>query len=178
DLFLLGQTAEGIDPTEFDNVPTELLQQYYGVHGPRQYRLPTETGAGHPRDEQVLGLESRSGSPMEEDDSDLEDGDLQESDPLEQLIANSIRTNIRHAPVKAQRHQCPFNTDQVLAFGQLLAELLVSELQPVDPDSWATVEPIPLGRRKELRIDLAGEIWKFRARKWVLGVELMTRTTD
>lgn len=115
---------------------------------------------------------------MEEDDSDSEDGDGQESDPLEQLIAKSIQRNIRHAPVKVQRHQCPFNANQVSAFGELLAELLVSSLQPVDMDSWATTEPIPLGRRKELRMDLAGDMWKLRARKWVLAIELLTRITN
>ncbi|KIO19457.1 hypothetical protein M407DRAFT_11380 [Tulasnella calospora MUT 4182] len=140
-------------------------------------RLPTETGAEHPRNEQIVPDPS-DGNPMEEDDSDSEDGDIQELDPLEQLIAHSILRNIRHAPVKAQRCQCAFNTDQVLAFGELLAELLVSALQPVDTDSWATTEPIPLGKRKELRIDLAGDMWKFRVWKWTLAVELLTQATN
>ncbi|KAG8907738.1 hypothetical protein FRC01_007591, partial [Tulasnella sp. 417] len=39
DLFFLGQKAEGIDTTEFDNVPTELLHQYYRVYLPHQYWL-------------------------------------------------------------------------------------------------------------------------------------------
>lgn len=176
DLFFLGQTSEGIDTTDFDNVLTDLLHQDYGVHGPRQYRLPTETGAGHPTNEQVVPDASNE-SPMDEDDNGEEDTSNDATSALEQLVADSIQTNIRHAPVKVQRHACPFNPEQVQAFGELLAEILLSPLQPVDVESWGTTESIPLGQRKELRVDLAGDIWLLRARKWVLAAELFTRVT-
>lgn len=177
DLFLLGQTVEGLDITEFDDISTELLHQYYGVHGQRSYRLPSETGAGHPTNEQVASGPS-DGSPMEEDDVDEASDSDDESSPLEKVVANSIQTNIRHAPVKVQRHSCPFDHEQVVVFGEMLAAVLVSPLQPVDFGSWATTEGIPLGRNKELRVDLAGDVWKARARNWVLAVELYTRLTQ
>lgn len=177
DLFFLGQTAEGLDVTEFEDVPTELLQQYYGVQGPHRYRLPTETGAGHPVDEQVVP-DSGEDAPMEIDDEEEEETDDEELEPLEQLVADSIQKNIRHAPVKVRRHRCPFNAEQVQAYGELLAEVLLSPLRPLNTFSWATTESIPLGRRKELRIDLGGDMWKSRARKWDLAVEVFTRLTQ
>ncbi|KAG8935212.1 hypothetical protein FRC01_005468 [Tulasnella sp. 417] len=177
DLFFLGQTSEGLDISDFDNIPVEQLHQYYGVHGARRHRLSTETGAGHPIDEQVV-LDAGSGIPMDVDDSDEEDTPPEQLDPLEQLVADSIQNNIRHAPIKVQRHACPFNEDQVSSFGVLVAELLLSSLQGVEIESWDAVESIPLGRRKELHVDLGSDRWLSRARKWVLAVELFTRLTE
>lgn len=94
------------------------------------------------------------------------------------MISEDIASNIRHPPVKVKRHENPFTDEQLLAFSALLQEAF-SHVTPnpatVNGIEWEAIEPIPLGKRKALSIDIDDSLWRQRAQKWVYAVELLTR---
>ncbi|KAG8923025.1 hypothetical protein FRC02_011448 [Tulasnella sp. 418] len=186
DLFWVGQTTEGIYVSEHDEISPDVLAKYYGVHGRPKHRHPLQTGAGHPPAEDDGYHADQDDEVMQDADASVvsdTDEDEDTSEPLEQMIASNLQRNIRHAPVKVPRHQCPFDSNGLAVLAELIGEATMEGVIPPgygleEGFHWEPVEYIPLGRRKQLEVQLPEKTWKHRATLWVRAVEIMTHALE
>ncbi|KAG8957891.1 hypothetical protein FRC03_009708 [Tulasnella sp. 419] len=115
---------------------------------------------------------------------DNQDGEDEEDlEPLEQIIAGNLKHNICHAPVKVPCHQCPFDSNGLTLLADLIGQATIAGIVPPGYEleeglHWNPVEYIPLGRRKELEVQLPEETWKHWAVLWVQAVEIMTHALE
>lgn len=169
----MGQLEFGVYDDDYANVPVKQLEQHYGVHGNVISRLPGQTGAGHPADE---------------DDGDLDADDDSESwidtDEADEAIAEADK-NVYSEPVSAPENTSPFTSDdQRRLFATMLDEYQRRGHIPSGygmlRDEWEggvypTIQIIPSGRRgsKQLRIGLPDNIWSPRSKLWVQALDIM-----
>lgn len=171
---LLGQVQDGMYVDEHQGVHPDVLNQYYGVHGPRTERGPGETGAGQLPDEEVPG------NPI------LEDMDDEDWDDLDDRVEMAHADNFHHDPVPVPKHANPFDDEMLQTFHQVRS---VAEAQGVVPEGYGLLptewegegypayEILKSGRRggKELRIALPDFIWRPRAEMWGRALDILNQ---
>ncbi|KAJ6476126.1 hypothetical protein C8R45DRAFT_834301 [Mycena sanguinolenta] len=167
DLCFLGQVEDGVYADDYDNVHPSILQQYYGIHGPRSRRAPGETGAGQLDDEDV---------PMPSVEEYGEDSESDED--LAELVEEAQAENFHHQPVPVPKHANPFPDDETTQlFHDTRAAADEIDFLPEGygllPDEWEdgvypSDEILKSGHRggKELRVALPDSIWRPRAEMW------------
>lgn len=172
-MFFLGQVEHGAYIDEYSGINPDVLQEYYGVEGRTIQRLPGQSGAGHPDDENEE--EEGNGEAMDIDIEDLPD-----------RIAQDLEHNFNHEAVKTPKHRNPFKSDLAEeAFTDEILKMTTNEEVPrgygMRRDEWEegdypTYEVIRTGRRgrKELCVDLPDDIWRPRAMLWVRALYNMT----
>jgi hypothetical protein len=114
------------------------------------------------------------------EESEVESSDDDDYSRLEGMIAADICKNIQHKPIKTPRYQNPFTEEKTELFEQLLEEVLEAgaHRRELRDEVWEVVEMIPLGRGKQLQVDLGDESWRIRAQKWLVAVRLATRALE
>ncbi|KAE9393687.1 hypothetical protein BT96DRAFT_828844 [Gymnopus androsaceus JB14] len=171
DMFFLGQLEHGLYE-DCRGVDPDLLNHFYGVTGEPVQRLPHQTGAGHPADE-------------EGDDSEEE-----EWNALVNRIGEEDDSEFNQDPIEAPKHADPFQDDDLHAiFSEALDRLRNSGAIPrgygVHSTEWGdTGYPLfgtirtGLSGRKELRIALPDSTWRPRSVQWAQGLYLMNQLID
>jgi len=161
----------GIYQDDCDHLSPEEIEENYGLFGAQRRRMPGQTGAGHPDDEDDFDM-----SMVEEGTDEWIDidGDIfLETDP-----------NIRHEPVSVPDHRCPFSLDGLDAFSKGLRLYIERDYTPpglgMCSEEWEngqypSIQVIPSGRRgsKELPIQLPHELWLPRSQLWVRGLHVL-----
>ena len=145
---------------DYDGVPPDILQQYYGV--------------------EADDIESDDNG---DDDSEVE-AELQGWDELqEEFEGNEIAAT--HEPVPVPANTSPFNENSFDIFTQALQQMRDEEIIPfglgvsqnkIGEEEYPTEEILRGGRRgrKEMRITLSVEVWLPRAIQWCQALEVMT----
>lgn len=161
----IGLSKHGMYVDDCDGVHPDVIDQYYGVHGPELQRAPGESGAGQLSDEVSA----------EEDWADLGE-----------RIAADQRSNFRHEPVEVPEFAVPFlSSEQEGAFHAALAAIQEKGILPdgyglhdheLDSDGYPSFEIIKSGRRgaKELRVALPVSQWRPRAELWGQALDILT----
>lgn len=185
-----------------DSIHPDILNKYYGVHGTPQARLSSQTGAGHPADddddneevdyeveddtldEDTDLYEEETRNDMDEEEDGREKW-VDEEDILQTRITKDQAGNIRHAPIKVARHANPFDDlDDENQFTAVLRTVIEQGILPegynVLEEEWGGLvypetETInPETRRKQLIVVLPKHIWLPRAILFAQGLESMT----
>ncbi|KAJ7732233.1 hypothetical protein DFH07DRAFT_755339, partial [Mycena maculata] len=176
DMCFLGQVKDGIYVDEVAGIHPDVLNQYYGVHGPEVQRRPGETGAGQLPDEDVPA-------------PDLGDMDELDWEDLDDRVEAAQESNFHHEAVAVPKYANPFTSDETLhTFHQALAiadaQGVVPEGYGLLPDEWEdgtypSFETLKSGRRggKELQVPLPDFIWRPRAEMWGRGLEILNQLT-
>lgn len=115
----------------------------------------------------------------------------EDSDDLVARIIADQESNIRHAPIKVARHANPFQDEASeetfwTVFNgawDLAPASLPNHLKLHDADwdegEYPTYENLVVGRRKKsVRVELPPEVWRPRAERWCLAVNVLTRILD
>jgi hypothetical protein len=178
----LGQTMHGVYVDDCQGIHPDIINCYYGVHGPHTVRRPGQTGAGQLEDEGDLDGEDNS------DDGTSEDGD--EWEDIQDQLMTDISANIHHSPVPVPNHRMPFCSQPAAdVFNGALDELCAQGLIPngfgMTQEEWGdngypSYEDIHPGQRgrKALRINLPDFIWRPRAELWVQALHVMLRVFE
>ncbi|KAJ3569874.1 hypothetical protein NP233_g4769 [Leucocoprinus birnbaumii] len=121
-LWMHGRLTQGVYVDDCAGLSAHEINSFYGVFGPKRYPYPTDTGAGHPNDE------DRSDTEADKDDSEWEDDSSMEEniEDIEQIIEDVHLTQelrIRHHPVPVPKHKNPLSGEQFLTFEYALDEL-------------------------------------------------------
>jgi hypothetical protein len=171
-MFLLGKTEHGVYRDELSGVHPDVISQYYGVDRAERVRVPGQTGAGHPPDEEP-GL----------------DIDELEWEDVEEQIAVDQDSNFHHEAVAVPKHTNLFNSAEAedifkQAFNIVVEQGILPEGYGLLQEDWddgeyPSFEMIRSGRRsgKELRIALPDFIWRRRAEVWGQALDLVNRLT-
>ncbi|KAJ7448877.1 hypothetical protein B0H11DRAFT_1928910 [Mycena galericulata] len=136
---LIGKMQEGVYLDDCEGVHPNVIERYYGTHGPEIHREAGQTGAGQLDDEEISPPLSDSGDiPNEETDSDpeeqMEDGassssagdnsgeqseeepeedidseDSEEENNLAQHVEEAHAENFHHEAVPVPKHANPFD---------------------------------------------------------------------
>ncbi|KAF8147914.1 hypothetical protein K438DRAFT_1625828 [Mycena galopus ATCC 62051] len=166
DMCFIGQVQNGMYVDECEGVHPNVIERYYGTHGPERRRASGETGAGQLNDEEIPAPPSTS-------DSDSED-----ADSLEEQIEEAHAENFHHEAVAVPKHANPFdNNESMQLFYDSLEVAIQQEIVPSgyglledewDEDGYPSFEILKSGRRggKQLRIALPDGIWRPRAEMW------------
>lgn len=164
---LLGQVEHGVYVDECDKLSAEEIQENYGVYGTPINRLPGQTGAGHPSDEEDVLIPADVSQ-----DNDWEDAE------------DETTPNIRHPPVPVPDQANPFSEEEMIAFSTSLQDYETRGFNPPGygllDDEWdgvpyPAVEVLPTPRHgsKGLRIGLPSHIWRPRAERWGRALFIM-----
>ncbi|KDQ64004.1 hypothetical protein JAAARDRAFT_187389 [Jaapia argillacea MUCL 33604] len=127
DMRLLRWTEHGVYIDDCDGLHPETIHQYYGHHSQERVRLPHQSGAGHPEDE--------------EDADEGVDEELDMEGELQQQIGNNQQHNIRHEPIDVLESNSPFEMEEYHdAFFNALSQVRDAGLVPDDfglhPHEW------------------------------------------
>ena len=175
DIRFEGQTTKGIyveENDDFDAIHPAVLQRYLGTTKRGVDRLPHQTGAGNPPEEE------------DSDNDDLEE-DLPEipEDLGDRLVADQ-QGHIAHPAVNVPLKSCPFGPQGLALFEGFLSQVTEQRVLPEgygireeewDEGEYPSVEILRTGRRrKELTVNLPDAIWRPRAERWVQGLHCMS----
>jgi len=151
---LISQATLGIYGDNCEGVHPDTIQRYYGTHGQEQIRRDGQTGAGHPRDEDV------------------------DDQVILQRVEEDQEQHVRHAAVEVPGIDSPFITqhdeDQFFStVKQIATEGIIPEGYGLLPDEqddnyMSMVEVLQFGRRrtKSITVSLSDTIWEARAMLW------------
>ncbi len=166
---------------DYDNVSSAELEQHYSVHGNPVHRLPGQTGAGHPADENDFSDVAEA--------SVEHDGDWLDMDEAEAAVDEANR-NTYTEPIPVPEHNSPFVSDaEMQAFAIMLSQYEDSGFIPAgygmsrrewENGTYPTIQVIPVGRRgsRQLEIGLPESIWQPRSELWVRGLDIMNKIRD
>jgi hypothetical protein len=173
----LGQLELGVYHDNYETAPVEQLNRHYGIYGNEIQRLPGQTGAGHPADE-------------DHDDVDLDagpdDNDWIDINDANNAIAEA-ENNVYTEPVSVPGNNNPFASENEMhLFARTLHQHQVQGYIPAGYgmlwDEWEggvypTIQMIPSGQRgsKQLRIGLPDNRWRSRSELWVQALDIMIR---
>jgi len=172
----MGQLEFGIYD-DYDNVPAAELEQNYGIHGRPIHRLPGQTGAGHPADEDDVWDHIAKIS-VERNDDWVD---------MDEAATNEVNQNTYNEPIPVPAHNIPFVSDAELeAFRIRLSQYEDSKFIPAGygmlSDEWEngvypTIQVIPVGHRgsRQLDIGLPDIIWRPRSQVWVRALDIMNQ---
>jgi len=170
----LGQLEFGVYDDDCENASIEQLNRHYGVHGNIIQRLPGQTGAGHPANED------------EDVDAGVDSENWIDVDETSEAVAEA-GNNVYAEPVPVPENNNPFTSDDEL---QLFAHLLQHyQNQAYIPsgygmlqDEWEggiypTFQVISSGRRgsKQLMIGLPDNIWQPQSELWVQALDILIK---
>ncbi|KAJ7146580.1 hypothetical protein C8R44DRAFT_600207, partial [Mycena epipterygia] len=173
DMCLLGQVRDGIYLDDCEGIHPNVIQRYYGTHGPEVYRLSGQTGAGQLDDEEFSAPASNDGDDSEEEDN------------LEEQIEDAHAENFHHEAVPVPKHANPFDDDELMQlFYDSLESAIQDDLVPPgygllpqewDDEGYPTFEILKSGRRggRQLRVSLPDYIWRPRAEMWGRGLAIL-----
>jgi hypothetical protein len=171
----LGQLEFGIYD-DYDSVPAAELEQHYGIHGNTVHRLPGQTGAGHPADEDDIDLFVNDDDWVDTDESE---------EAAEALVEANLNTYTE--PVPVPEHNSPFVSDaEMRAFAIMLSQYEGSGYLPAgygmlrgewEDGIYPTIQVIPAGRRgsKRMEIGLPDIVWRPRSEVWVRALDIMNQ---
>ncbi|KAG9123875.1 hypothetical protein FRC07_013671 [Ceratobasidium sp. 392] len=131
DMRFLGQLEHGIQDDIYEDVPPEILQEYLGVDADNS-QTAEGSGAGLAAEDHIQTLGEA------DDDHGGDDLDEMELEPAEREVLSGLQEQLQ---VEQATHRCPFEREEeILAFEELLAEALESEVIPhgygVRPEEW------------------------------------------
>lgn len=174
----MGQLEFGIYDDDYENASIEQLDRYYGVHGNVIQRLPGQTGAGHPADEED-DLNDAGNSDLVDDPENWID-----VDEAMEAVAKADH-NVYTEPVSVPDNRNPFTSDNKMQqFANMLHEyqrqgyILSGMLQGEwEGGVYPTIQAIPSGQRgsKCLMIGLLDNVWCPRSELWVQALDIMIR---
>ncbi|KAJ7171624.1 hypothetical protein C8R43DRAFT_874419, partial [Mycena crocata] len=171
DMCFVGQVEHGVYVDDCEGVHPDVINRYYGVHGPELQRGPGQTGAGQLNDEEISSPPSDR---LSEDSDDLDNN----NDDLERQIEEVHAHNFHHEAVPVPKHANPFDDeDSMNLFYDALEASIQQNVVPAgygllptewDDDGYPAFEILKSGRRgkKELRVALPDAIWRPRAEMW------------
>ncbi|KAG1847639.1 hypothetical protein DFJ58DRAFT_663184, partial [Suillus subalutaceus] len=163
DLHFLGQMQFGVYRDDCEGVHPDVIEEYYGVHGPTMTRRQHQSGAGHP---------------IDEEESDNEEEPLN----MVQAINNQQRHQIHHKAISVPSQINPFTNDETRwQFSATLIEVIAKDITPCDcrlaaneweGDEYPIFEAIPVGQQglKELHVSLAELSWFNQGEAMVSGI--------
>jgi hypothetical protein len=172
----IGQVRDGVYIDDCEGVHPDVIDRYYGVHGPGTRRAPGQTGAGQLDDEDI---------PIPQSDSEGGESDSH----LEEQIEDAQAHNFHHEAVPVPKHAPPFDDDETmqLFYDTLLAAHDHGIIPPgygLRPEEWdeggyPTFEILKSGRRggRELRVALPDSIWRPRAELWGRALAILNEIT-
>jgi hypothetical protein len=170
----LGQLEFGVYHDNYETTPVEQLNRCYGVYSNAIQRLPRQTGAGHPADED----DDLNAGPGDNDWIDINDAN--------DAIAEA-ENNVYAELVSVPGHNDPFaSEDEMQLFARTLHRHQTQGYIPAGygmlQDEWEggvypAIQMIPSGRRgsKQLRIGLPHNRWRSRSELWVQALDIMIR---
>ncbi|KAK7013406.1 hypothetical protein R3P38DRAFT_3575743 [Favolaschia claudopus] len=166
-----GQLRNGIyidESDDCDGVHPNVIQRFYGTHGPERRQIPGHTGAGQLDDEEV-SIPSANGITGSEDNDERD---------LEEQIEDAQADNFHHEAVSVPKHSNPFEDDSSMELFYDSLETAINEsiippgygLLPEewDEEGYPSFEILKSGRRgvKRLRVALPDAVWRPRAEMW------------
>ncbi|KZT05190.1 uncharacterized protein LAESUDRAFT_656210, partial [Laetiporus sulphureus 93-53] len=165
------------------NVHPELIDRYHGTFGSIQQRCTGQTDAEHPDDEDGFDDDM-----LDEQDEAIVDEDAI-TEELENHVADSQESNIRHAPIKVVQRTNPFNSqDAENLFYEIFAEVQQANIIPQDygvllyewsDHSHPQTEQLKVGKRgKYIDIAVPEDIWFPRAILWIQALDTLSRIID
>ncbi|KAJ7498413.1 hypothetical protein B0H11DRAFT_1714965, partial [Mycena galericulata] len=161
DMCLIGKMQEGVYLDDCEGVHPNVIERYYGTHGPEIHREAGQTGAGQLDDEEI--------SPPP---SDSEENNLAEQ------VEEAHAENFHHEAVPVPKHANPFDDEESMQlFYDSLEAAIRDELVPSGygllleewgDEGYPTFEILKSGRRggRQFRIALPDSIWRPRAEMW------------
>ncbi|KAJ7722827.1 hypothetical protein B0H16DRAFT_493308, partial [Mycena metata] len=177
DMCFLGQVHDGMYVDDCEGVHPNVIQRYYGTHGPVLRRAAGQTGAGQLDDEEIS---------LPPDDLSI---DSEQDDDLVEQIEEAHAENFHHDAVPVPKHADPFSDDESMElFYASLEEAIHQRLVPpgygLRPEEWGdegypSVEVLKSGRRggKKLRVALPDAIWRPRAEMWGRALAVLEQIT-
>ncbi|KAJ6592483.1 hypothetical protein B0H19DRAFT_1279011, partial [Mycena capillaripes] len=177
DMCFIGQVREGVYLDDCEGVHPDVIQRYYGTHGPEHRQLPGQTGAGQLDDEEISLLSG-----------DLDDN-LEDDDDLEEKIEEAHAENFHHEAVPVPKHSNPFDDDESMqlfydALDKAIHDNIIPPGYGLLPEEWddgeyPSFEILKSGRRggRQLRIDLPDAIWRPRAEMWGRALAILDHIT-